>query len=274
MVVIVGVLPEARLVLEANYGYMIFKNGMAVGYGGASPLFSQANTGINIFEEYRGGESAILFVGVLRAIRTLFGTTRFIANPYQFGSGNSEAVQSGAFWFYHALGFRSADREVRRLADAEAVRLARRRAYRSDRATLRRLARGDLHLALGRRGAATHFDEAGLGKLATAVTRLLSRHRSSSRRAGIRKLTTSVASALGVDSRSGWPACEQRSFDRLAPLVALMPDLPEWGAKSKRGLVDLMRAKGRLQERQYARLLARHRSLRDALKEVCRRAED
>lgn len=272
-VVIVGVAPEARLVLEANYGYMIFKNGVAVGYGGVSPLFSQANTGVNIFEEYRGGESAVLFIGVLRAFHTLFGTTRFIASPYQFGEDNSEALQSGAFWFYHGLGFRLADRKLRRLAAAEAAKLARSRTYRSDRLTLRRLARADLHLTLGgRKRGGGFFAETGLGRLAAAVTHLLAVHKSSSRRAAAREVTARLARDLSVGAWSGWPAMERRSFERLAPLVALIPDVARWTARQRRCLVELMRAKGRPQERPYARLLARQLRLRGALKDVCRPA--
>ncbi|MFO1316643.1 MAG: hypothetical protein U1F58_13655 [Burkholderiales bacterium] len=53
---------------------------------------------------------------ILRAFHTLYGSGRFVVNPYQFGAGNAEAIASGAFWFYYRLGFRPAHALTRALA--------------------------------------------------------------------------------------------------------------------------------------------------------------
>ena len=103
---LIGVLPAQRLLLEANYGYVLLSNGVPIGYGGVSPLFRQANTGINVFDPFRGSEATYLWAQTLRAFRSLFGVRRFIINGYQFGAGNAEAIASGAYWFYYRLGFR------------------------------------------------------------------------------------------------------------------------------------------------------------------------
>ena len=119
----IGIAREHRLALETNTGYALFANGVPIGYGGVTPLFRQANTGINIFDPFRGGEAAFLWVQTLRAFRTLYGSERFVINAYQFGAGNAEAIRSGAFWFYYRLGFRPATAAVRTLAAREAKRM-------------------------------------------------------------------------------------------------------------------------------------------------------
>jgi len=105
-VAVFGLLPAHRFALECTMGYLILSNGVPIGYGGSSVLFKQVNTGVNIFDEFRGSEAAFLWTQVMRVYHALVGCTRFIANPYQFGSDNSEALKSGAFWFYYRLGYR------------------------------------------------------------------------------------------------------------------------------------------------------------------------
>ena len=113
---VIGIARDQRLTLETNTGYLLFANGVPIGYGGVTPLFRQANTGINIFDPFRGAEAAYLWTQMLRAFHTLYGSRRFVINPYQFGAGNAEAIQSGAFWFYYRLGFRPAHAKTRTLA--------------------------------------------------------------------------------------------------------------------------------------------------------------
>ena len=137
---VIGIARDQRLTLETNTGYLLFANGVPIGYGGVTPLFRQANTGINIFDPFRGGEAAYLWTQMLRAFHTLYGSRRFVINAYQFGAG--------AFWFYYRLGFRPAQQHVRALAAREATRMASDRRYRSDVRTLKALATGDLYLDL------------------------------------------------------------------------------------------------------------------------------
>ena len=125
---VIGVAPWHRLNLETNTGYLLLSNGVPIGYGGVTPLFRQANTGINIFDPFRGGEAAFLWVEMLRAFRTLYGVSRFIINGYQFGEGNAEAINSGAYWFYYRLGFRPDNAARLKLAEREAARLRRAKA--------------------------------------------------------------------------------------------------------------------------------------------------
>ena len=49
---------------------------------------------------------------LLKLFRERMGVTSFSVDPYQLGRENEEAIDSGAFWFYRKLGFRSASEEI------------------------------------------------------------------------------------------------------------------------------------------------------------------
>ena len=70
-----------RSPLDAHVGFVLFKNGLPVGYVGGWPFLGSCRIGINIFAPYRGGESAYLFCQVLRTYARLFGVDRFVAAP-------------------------------------------------------------------------------------------------------------------------------------------------------------------------------------------------
>ena len=115
-IALVGVLPESRLPLESYYSYLVLKNGIPVGYGGGSLLFDRLELAGNIFESFRQGESAYIFSQVYRTFFHLCGAPYLLVPRYQVGYENEEALQSGAFWFYHKLGFRPEDPAVLALA--------------------------------------------------------------------------------------------------------------------------------------------------------------
>ncbi len=250
---VIGVPPAQRLSLEANYGYLLISNGVPIGYGGVSPLFRQANTGINVFDPFRGSEAAFLWAQMLRAFRTLFGTRRFVINGYQFGAGNSEAIASGAYWFYYRLGFRPSLADNASLAAAEAERLRSRPGVRTRPAVLRQLARGDLHLDLEDFDASDFFEERLLTRLGAAVARRIAVLPVRSHHEGEGVLVRAVAKDLDVRALSRWPAEERRSFARLAPYAALL-DLRAWSNNERRSLAAWMRAKGAATERGFAAL--------------------
>jgi hypothetical protein len=249
---VIGVVPEQRLQLEANYGYLLLSNGVPIGYGGVSPLYRQANTGINVFDPFRGSEAAFLWVQTLRAFRTLFGTRRFIINGYQFGAGNSEAIASGAYWFYWRLGFRPSLAENVELAAAEAARLKRAPTQRTPATVLRRLARGDLVLDLPDWDADDVFEEPLLLRVGAAVARRIAELPVASHDAGERRLASEVAGALGVGLGRHAKA-EHLGVERLAPLAALL-DLRAWSEAERKSLLRWMQAKGAPVEQAFARL--------------------
>jgi hypothetical protein len=255
-----GVLPPHRLPLRAHYGYLLLKNGVPVGYGDASLLFEWVEIAFNIFETFRGGESAFAFVRLLALLYQQFGARAFHLSPYQLGQGNEEALESGAFWFYDKLGFRPKRADLARLAAGERRRLAREPRYRSSRETLERLAAGGTFCAVGgRRNAASRFFDARQ----VAISALAHVGPAATTRARAR-LVARVANRLGLGGRA-WAPPERAAFLRLAPILAALPGLPAWPRADRQALVRAIRAKGRAREADYLRLLRGHRRLRTSL---------
>ena len=267
---VIGIAPAHRLTLETNTGYLLFGNGVPIGYGGVTPLFRQANTGINVFDPFRGSEAAFLWTQMLRAFRTLYGSGRFIVNAYQFGAGNAEAIASGAFWFYYRLGFRPANAQARRLAAREAQRMAADRKYRCDARTLKSLAVGDLHLDLPGFSEDDHFDEALLPHVGALAARMLAREPVWSRARAARRIAERLAADLAIDDFARWSAPERRGFEFLAPAAAALPGLRDWPAGDRAALAAMLRAKGAPQERGFALKSSRaprfFRALHDTLR--------
>jgi len=266
-----GVIPQQRLSLESNYGYLLLSNGVPIGYGGVTPLYRQANTGVNLFESFRGSEAAFLWAQTLRAFRTLFGVHRFVVNPFQFGADNTEAIASGAFWLYYRLGFRPVDAELSRVAAREWAKVRLARGYRTSAATLRRLAGDDLELVLPGARRSDRFPEPWLAALALRASEELAKAGRSDRHADASAVAARVARALGVRNRERWSRAEREAFVALAPVMALL-NLNTLSVRSRGRVVALMRAKGHAQERGYARAAARDRVVLPALMAVARKS--
>ncbi|MER3498490.1 MAG: hypothetical protein C4308_07590 [Chitinophagaceae bacterium] len=60
-IVLVGLHSSKLLSLENYIGYMAFKNGWPVGYGGGWIFGQRCKIGVNIYPAFRRGESARLF---------------------------------------------------------------------------------------------------------------------------------------------------------------------------------------------------------------------
>jgi hypothetical protein len=266
----IGIEPSARGVLEPSFGYLLLANGMPIGYGGFTPLFAQVNTGINVFPEFRGSEAAFAFEQALRLMRTLTGCVRFLVNPYQFGAGNDEAMQSGAYWFYYRLGFRSAESAVRNLAEREFARLRSDRRYRVPIATLRKLVACDLHLDLTDDAATRHFDERWLPALVNGIASAIADVGVTERATARRALAAKVAVRLQIYP-ARWAKQEREGFDVFAPLLAQIDDLDAWSARDKDALVQLCRARLAPHERAYVERLRDHDRLRTAFARIGQR---
>lgn len=171
-----GMTPDRQLPLESYVGFTLFKNGLAVAYGGSWLLGPRAHFGMNIFEPYRGGESGFMMCQVLRVYRQAFGIRRFEVDAQQFGLDNPDGIASGAYWFYWRHGFRSTDAKLARLAERERACMAADPAHRSSEATLIAFTRSGVALDFGGPRVPT------LAELSDAVTQMIAR-RFSGRRA-------------------------------------------------------------------------------------------
>jgi hypothetical protein len=132
-----SMVPERRLPLESYIGFMMFKNGYPMSYGGAWIFGKRSLIGINIFEAFRGGESAFVFAQLMRTYHQVCGASYFEVEPYQFGKNNPEGIQSGAFWFYYRFGYRPLDKKLYELAQLESEKIRNTKGYRTPASTLK-----------------------------------------------------------------------------------------------------------------------------------------
>ncbi len=139
-----GVPAKWRLPVRAYHAGMFFKNGVPIGYVEGLSRSNRMEVGFNLYYTFREGETAWLYARLLKLFRERMGVTSFSVDPYQLGRENEEAIDSGAFWFYRKLGFRSASEEISRLIQREETRIAAQPGYRSGAAMLRRLAEAPL----------------------------------------------------------------------------------------------------------------------------------
>jgi len=255
--------PGHRLPLDSHVGFMLFKNTVPVAYGGGWPFFATAKIGVNIFPPYRGAESALLFCQVLRVYRQRFGIAHFVAEPSQFGAGNREGLESGAFWFYYRLGFRPVTPGVAALAAAEYAKIRADGRYRAPLAVLRRFTRSDIELRLGDDTAAP-CDPA---ELSLAVTAWIGEHFHGDRGAATAFAWRAATRALGVRGAGRWPGPERAALLAFCPLLAMSPGLAAWPAGEKAQLVALVRAKGGNEFRYFERLRS-HPRLESALRSI------
>jgi hypothetical protein len=136
---------EQKFALQSYVGYLLYKNGLPMAYGGCWLFGEQAAFGVNVLPPYRGGESSLVVSQLLRLYHFRFGIAQFTVDPYQIGQGNSDGIQSGAFWFYYKLGFRPMQADLFQLAEQEMALMQQDKLYRTPAKTLIKLANSDLY---------------------------------------------------------------------------------------------------------------------------------
>ena len=266
----IGVRPERRLMLESVYGFLTLKNGVPIGYVLTSALFGSSEIAYNVFDTWRGGEAGYVYGRVLAMTRALFGSDTFTIYPYQLGGdGNTEGLKSGAWWFYQKLGFRSRDPQVLALMERELAAQRRAPERRSDLATLKRLARGNVFWQPGRPRA----DVIGvfpLEHVGLAVTDYLAARFGSERERGERECAEEAAALCGLRTWRTLPDGEKLAWLRWSPLILCLPGVSAWSPAQRRELALVARAKGGRRESDFVRLCDAHRPLRAALRKLAR----
>jgi len=260
----IGVVPEFRLLLEAVYSFLLLQNGVPIGYALASALFRSSEVAYNVFESFRGAEAAHVYGRLLAAVRALFGADTFTVFPYQLGHENDEGLESGAWWFYYKLGFRPRDPKTLALARDEERRAARRPGHRTGLATLRALVRANVFLDPDE----PRDDVIGVfpsGAIGLGITDTVSARFGSDRERATATCADEAAERLGAGDWRRFRAGERLFWERWAPLIGLLPGVEGWTVAEKRGLVDVVRAKGGHRESDYVTLFDGHSRLRAAL---------
>ena len=262
-IVLIGMLPAKRYLLECEYGYLMLRNGVVVGYGTGTGLFGSCQIAFNLFPTFRGAETTELYASVLATFHRLFDADTFSVDSYQIGADNDEAIDSGAWWFYARMGFRPRNSEATRLANAE-LRKARKKGYRSSKRTLRRLANYPLYFSLARNRQDV-LPMVCTDSISLGVLDYVSQRFGSQREEGTRRCSQELAKALGIASFSAWTADEELMWQRLNPVIAAVADVKKWPKADRDALADVIRAKGGVHENGYVKLFDAHKRLRQAV---------
>ena len=265
--VIYGNIMDIRLPLESNFGAMLVRNGMPIGYGIGCMFFDRVEIAINVFPAYRTGESSFVIEEFFRLFYHHFGARLFLVRSYQVGDDNDEALESGSFWFYYKLGFRPVKRDVRNLAAREYRKIVGDKTYRTPLRTLKRLSRSDIFFHIDEK-LMRSFKELPLASLGYRVTEYVARHYDGKRDMAIEQSATAIARLLGLGNWRRWRPDEITALRRLAPLIACLPQVKSWSRKEKTDLGRLIRAKGGMREREYVRLSNEHPRFKKAIEQL------
>ena len=260
-----GAIPERRLLLESVYGFLTLKNGVPIGYGLASALYGSSEVAYNVFDTFRGAESASVYLRFLATAHHLFWSDTFTVDPYQLGHENPEGLKSGAWWFYYKLGLRPDDPDVRRIARREVRKMKSNPRHRSSIGILKTLAAEPLFLDTRSPRRVDVLGRIDLGAIGLRITRTLAERFGSDREKAIRVCSDEAAALLGVRSWRRLRAGERLAWMRWSPLVMTLPGIQRWSPKARRDLVRVIRAKGGRRESEFVGLFDIHVRLRNAL---------
>jgi hypothetical protein len=161
--------PSRRLPLRAYVAGFTLKNGVPINYIEAIGLCEWIEVGFNTFYTYRQGETAWIYAQALRCLRKLTSATTVSIYPYQIGQNNDEAIDSGAFWFYRKLGFRSGRPDLEQLAGREEQKIAADPSYRTPPRILKRLAEAHVFYELWKSGPSGPRKTAGISPASATV---------------------------------------------------------------------------------------------------------
>ncbi len=258
-----GLPPERRLPLRAYHAGFTLKNGVPINYIEGITICERMELGFNTFYTFRDGESAWVYAQALRVLHKKVGVTCFSIDPYQIGFNNEEAIESGAFWFYRKLGFRPTRPELARVVEREEKKIAADRDYRTPARVLRRLSTG--HIIYELPGTSSgRWDRFEIRNLALRVQRRMSKEFDGSKQCIQDASSREVARALNVE-RERLTKLQQKAFDSLALVLALIPELHSWSDGEKKAAAQIIRAKVAADESQYAQLLQKHERLSDRI---------
>lgn len=261
----IGVLPERRSLLEAVYAFLMLKNGVAVGYALCTALFRSSEIAYNVFETFRGGETAHMLGRLLATVRHLFGSRTFAIDPHQLGHRNKEGLESGAFWFYAKLGFRPRAPEVLRVLEAEDRAMAREKAHRSSLATLKKLASAYVFWPGDR---ADVLGVLSVARVSLRVSEMLARRFGVDRARASKVCDKEARARFGVSAVESkrWSPTERQAWERWAPLLAMLDLADGWSREQKLEAVRVVLAKGARSEDEFLARFEAHARLRREIK--------
>lgn len=222
---------DKRYSLESYIGYMVFKNNIPASYGGGWIFGERSQFGINILESFRGGESALIICELLRVYHQYFGVTRFVVKPYQFGLNNTEALKTGAFWFYYKLGFRPENNTLKELALQEEKQKLINPNYKSDISTLKKYTKSNLALTLSE-STYPNYDSELLSK---HITTYINTTFNGNREQGLTQCFDQLKETLAVDTKN-WKQEDIDYAKQASVLFSMKPNSKTWQQKNKKNI--------------------------------------
>src|SRR5579863_1001199 len=259
--------PERRLPLRAYVAGFTVKNGVPINYIEAIGLCEWIEVGFNTFYTYRQGETAWVYAQALRCLRAFTGAKTISVYPYQIGQNNDEALDSGAFWFYRKLGFRSGDAALETLARKEELKIAEDPGYRTPRRILKQLAEAHLFYDVERAaGTPTpgSWDTFSTRNIAFRVNRRMAREFAGDVGRICTESVTAVTRMLRIDTKR-WSPWERHSLENWSMVLAMTPSLPRWSSAEKHDLVKMIRSQAGNDEMDYLRRTQSHPRFREEL---------
>ncbi len=246
-IVLMGMIKERRLSLETYVGYMAFKNGVPVSYGGGWIWGQRCKIGINIYPPFRRGASAWIFCQVLRLYHQYFGSCHFIVKPYQFGKGNQEGLRSAAFWFYYKLGFRPANDSIKKEADAEWLKLQKNKKYKTPINKLRQFTACNLEWKINKKS----FPDFDAGKISLLVSNAINQKFVGDRQLAISSCLKAMKKQLPATALKNDTPYQQEVLANWRLLLHVLGDIEKWSPNQKGMLVKLIKLKQSGKERGY-----------------------
>ena len=256
-----SMIKEQRLSIESYVGYLLFKNGIPVAYGGGWIFGERCQFGINILPPFRNGESSYFFSQLLRVYHKYYGIKSFVIKPYQFGKNNTEALKSGAFWFYYKHGFRSDKEELQALAIQESEKKRKDSKYRTPVSLMKKFTGATLSLNLSKKTIPL-FDAAIVSQ---AITDFINKEYNGNRNAALLACVKKSKKELSSKVLAGWNQYEKKVWQHWSLLVQTFLSVSKWSPFAKKELVDLIKAKGGAKETAFIKRLQKHRQFWKAL---------
>jgi len=266
-ILLTGMEKEHQLSLDSYVGYLVFKNGIPVAYGGGWMFGFRCKIGVNIFPAFRGSESAFIFKQVLRLYYSYFKVKRFVVRPYQFGKGNTEGLKSGAFWFYYKLGFKPVSENLKSFAAEEWKQIQQNKQYRSSVKSLKKLTQSDLELLLNEDAPLSYET----GRISAVITNYIINHYQGNRTEAINQSSKQMMRDLKLKSINHFSKHELAVWNNWSLVWVCLPGASKWNTLQRKEFLNLVQLKASGPEQSFILALQKNKVLLHALDEMVNR---
>ena len=263
-IALTGMVKERKLALESYIGYMAFKNGIPLSYGGGWIWGHRCKIGINIFPPFRGKDSDKLFCQIMRLYFQVYNVRCFVVKPYQFGKGNPEGLKTGAFWFYYKLGFRPVNAEIRKIAELEYDKIKSTKKYRTPVSLLRKFTACNKEWKPEK----TNHLFIDADKVSIAITEMIKKTFSGDRILAIKKSMGELKRFLGLKRLPNFKPVEKKVWGNWCLLFVCMPGTESWTRADRKKFQQILFLKAKGNELDFIRELQKHKKFWTSIQEM------